>query len=354
MHSKTRRIAASALAPLPIAIFVLLCIWSDHGSTEEPPQAAIDAATSAATPEPEKVVIGAYINDIQELDFKTNSYAVDLYVWFRWKPEEGVDPSKSMEFMNRYDPDNHVRTELYEEPKKMPDGSLYSIIRNQGRFSTKFPLEHYPFDTQSLSVEMEDTISGIDKQVYVPDPNGAVTINPDITLPGFRVGAPVMHIAANTYPTDFGDLTEPDASPYSRVTLSVPVTRPILAMTIKTFVPIALIVVCAALVFFVRPHYVEGRMGLGITALLTLVALQLTSGASLPEVDYLMMLDKIYLLAYFFIIISLAHVVATSWRSADPNAEASISRGDRIWVTVLLGSYILANIIIFASTLHAV
>ena len=32
-----------------------------------------------------KVVVGAYINDIQELDFKTNSYAIDLYVWFRWK-----------------------------------------------------------------------------------------------------------------------------------------------------------------------------------------------------------------------------------------------------------------------------
>ena len=87
--------------------------------------------------------------------------------------------------------------------------------------------------------------------------------------------------------------------------LSVPVTRPIVAMSIKTFVPIALIVVCAALVFFVRPRYIEGRIGLGITALLTLVALQLTSGASLPDVDYLMMLDKIYLLAYLFIIIAL-------------------------------------------------
>jgi hypothetical protein len=353
MHSKTRRIAAFAFASLPLAIFVLLCIWSDHGSTEEPP--AVLEAIVHQGPEPAEVIVGAYINDIQELDFKTNSYAVDLYVWFRWKPEDGLDPSKSMEFMNRYDPDNHVRTALYDEPKQMPDGSLYTIIRNQGRFSTKFPLEHYPFDTQSLSVEMEDTISSIDKQVYVPDPKGgAVTINPDITLPGFRVGAPAMHITAKTYPTDFGDLAEPDASPYSRVTLSVPVTRPVLAMTIKTFVPIALIVVCAALVFFVRPHYVEGRLGLGITALLTLVALQLTSGASLPEVDYLMMLDKIYLLAYFFIIISLAHVVATSWRSADPKAEAAISRGDRIWVAVLLGSYILANIIILASTLHAV
>ena len=352
MHSKSRRIAAFAFALLPLAIFTLLCIWSDHGSTEEPPKAAVDAATSAA-PEPEKVVVGTYINDIQELDFKTNSYAVDLYVWFRWKPAESIDPSKTMEFMNRYNPDDHLRTELYDEPKQMPDGTVYSIIRNQGRFSTKFPLEHYPFDTQSLMVEMEDTVSGVGTQIYVPDPKGAVTINPDITLPGFKVGKPVMQIATKTYPTDFGDLADPEATSYSRVSLSVPVTRPLLAMSIKTFVPIGLIVVCAALVFFVRPHYVEGRMGLGITALLTLVALQLTSGAALPEVDYLMMLDKIYLLAYFFIIISLAHVVATSWRSADPKAEASISRGDRIWVSVLLGSYLLANIIIVWTTLRA-
>jgi len=76
-----------------------------------------------------------------------------------------------MEFMNRYDPEDHLRTELYEEPKPMPDGSVYSIIRNQGRFSTKFPLEHYPFDTQSLSVEMEDTVSCA--QIYVPDAKGA-------------------------------------------------------------------------------------------------------------------------------------------------------------------------------------
>src|SRR5262245_18534335 len=263
MHSRSRRVALSALSVLPLAIFVLLSIWSDHASTEEPAKAAADAATKAATPEDSsKVIIGAYVNDIQELDFKTNSYAVDLYVWFRWKPGAGItDPSKTVEFMNRYEPDDHLRTALYDEPKQMPDGSLYSIIRNQGRFSAKFPLEHYPFDTQSLSVEMEDTVSGADKQTYVPDPNGAVAINPDITLPGFRVGKPVMHITSRAYPTNFGDLTESDATPYSRVTLAVPVTRPLLAMSIKTFVPIALIVACAALVFFVRPHYVEGRMG---------------------------------------------------------------------------------------------
>ena len=245
--------------------------------------------------------------------------------------------------MNRYAPDDDVRTDLYDKPKAMPDGSLYAIIRHQGQFSTKFKLEKYPFDTQELLVVMEDTISGTDAQIYVPDANGGVTINPDITLPGFKVGKPEMRIVANAYPTNFGDLTDPGTTPYSRVIVSIPVTRPIVAMSLKTFVPIGLIVVCSALVFFVRPHYVEGRIGLGITALLTLVALQLTSGASLPDVDYLMMIDKVYLLAYLFIIIALARVVATSWGGADDTREDAISHADRIWVAVLLAAYVAAN-----------
>jgi len=137
-------------------------------------------------------------------------------------------------------------------------------------------------------VVMEDTVSAADAQIYVPDANGGVTINPDITLPGFKVGKPEIHIIERAYPTNFGDLDEPEATDYSRLMLTIPVTRPIVAMSIKTFVPIGLIVVCAALVFFVRPRYVEGRIGLGIAALLTLVALQLTSSASL------MMIDKVY------------------------------------------------------------
>ncbi len=199
---------------------------------------------------PAKVVVGAYINDI-------NSYAVDLYVWFRWKASD-LDPSKTMEFMNRYDPNDHQRDELYDKPKQMPDGSLYAIIRNQGRFSTKFQLADYPFDTQFLTVAMEDTIASEDTQIYVPDPSNSLGLDPQITLPGFKVGKPEMRIVSNTYPTNFGDLAVPQGDTYSRVVLSVPVARPLMAMSVKTLVPIGLIVICAALVFFVRPHYVEG------------------------------------------------------------------------------------------------
>ena len=335
MRSILRCLAAAALIA-SLAISAPPLSWSEP--------AVPDPAS------PAQVVVGAYINDIQELDFKANNYVVDLYVWFRWKGSE-LDPSKSMEFMNRFASDDNVREALYDRPKEMPDGSLYAIIRYQGRFAAKFPLDKYPFDTQRLTVTMEDNVSGADKQVFVPEGGGAVGINPDITLPGFKVGKPTLSATPWAYPTNFGDLEEPEATAYSRATLSIPVTRPLVAMSLKTFVPIMLIVACAAFVFFVRPRYVEGRIGLGITALLTLVALQLTSGASLPEVDYLMMLDKIYLLAYLFIIIALGRVVMTSWHGDDAAGEAALSRADRIWVAALLAAYLAANATVVLSAL---
>jgi hypothetical protein len=227
-RSLVRGLTAAALA-----LFAFSPSALSEPASESPPNGVLEAVAAAQTPEsPAKVAVGAYINDIQELDFKTNSYAVDLYVWFRWKPSD-LDPSKTMEFMNRYDPNDHERDELYDKPKQMPDGSLYAIVRNQGRFSTKFQLGDYPFDTQFLTVVMEDTISSEDTQVYVPDPTGSIGLDPEITLPGFKVGKPEMRIVSNTYPTNFGDLAEPQGDTYSRVVLSVPVTRPLMAMSVN-------------------------------------------------------------------------------------------------------------------------
>lgn len=347
MQTMTHRLAAALFAAL-----VVLIPWcaKAQDAPAAPPREVMEAIATSPAPGPEQVVIGAYVNDIQQLDFKTNNYVVDLYVWFRWNDPD-ADPSKTMEFMNRYASDDNLRQQFYDKPEVLPDGSFYSILRYQGRFSTKFHLEKYPFDTQNLTMIMEDTLSGSSDQVYVPDGKTPVAIDPVITLPGFTVGSPTLRIITNTYPTNFGDPTVAKAEPYSRVIISIPVSRPVIAMSLKTFVPIVLIVVCALLVFFVRPRYVEGRIGLGITALLTLVALQLTATAGLPDVDYLMMLDKIFLLAYVLIIMALTCVVMTSWQAANPEAETRIKRIDRAWATCLIGLYVIANVAILWTTL---
>jgi hypothetical protein len=50
----------------------------------------------------------------------------------------------------------------------------------------------------------------------------SISLDPQITLPGFKVGKPEMRIVSNTYPPTFGDLAVPQGETYSRVVLSVP------------------------------------------------------------------------------------------------------------------------------------
>ena len=66
-----------------------------------------------------------------------------------------------------------------------------------------------------------------------------------------------------------------------------------------------------------------------------------------------MMLDKVYLLAYLFIIIALGRVVGTSWHGADNHAELAVSHADRVWVVVLITAYIAANVAVAWSALQA-
>jgi hypothetical protein len=314
------------------------------------PAAAAPAAEAipAAPTGPNEVTVGVYINDIQQLDLQTHSYAMDFYVWLRWKNPD-INPAAKLEYMNPFQLWGHIPTPLYEEPQSLPDGSKYMAIRHQGQFNSKLPLEKYPFDTQNLIVQFEDSSSGASKQIFVPDTE-AIAINPELTLPGYILGKPTLTIESKPYPTNFGDTSLTALEPYSRVTFDVPVHRPSITYAIKIILPIFLVVICAAFVFFIHPSFVEGRIGMGITALLTLVALQLTTNSLLPEVDYLMMIDMLYFAAYIYVIASLGQVVRTSW-AAHRGDDAKAIRQDRRAFNYMSLIYLVANAAIMGITL---
>lgn len=257
--------------------------------------------------EVKRVTVGMYINDIQAIDLRTHSYGVDFYLWFRWQGEDW-NPVEGYELMNMFDPEGHVESTLYDGPQPQPDGSYYQIIRHQGLFSSKFPVGKYPFDSQRLLVTIEDAEEGAETLQYVPDTLPLV-VNGEIKLPGYDLGEPYADIRDKPYATAFGDLSEPDVSAYSRVDFIVPITRPAASGVFKSFIPVLLIVLAAAFALLLDPTHVEARIGLAITALLTLVAMQFTMQAGLPEVAYLTLLDQIYLLSYLYVLIVIGLVV---------------------------------------------
>ncbi len=289
---------------------------------------------TAGSAEHQKVSVGAYINDIQSIDLRSDSHVMDFYIWFRTKDPKH-DPSTATEFMNMVLPDDHTNQSLYVPPKAQPDGSLYTVLHHNGAFSSKFPLQNYPFDVQTLSVELEDTQLGADDLRFVPDRQG-ITINPSIRLASYQVGTPKLEVRSVPYPTDFGDLSAPNISSYSRVFLTVPVRRPWISGTVKVLLPVGLILLSAVLALLIRPDHIEARISLGITALLTLVALQFTASTELPEVDYLMLIDKVYLASYVFILAVLANVVRGSWLTEEGNITTTARMDRRIGVLLVL------------------
>ncbi|MGI9254219.1 MAG: hypothetical protein ACR2J8_10760 [Thermomicrobiales bacterium] len=327
-----------ALAALAVLIMCLT------GTLALPPAAA---GAQDAPDGPTQVTVGVYINDIHNLDLHAYNYTVDFYIWMRWKNPE-LNPFDTLEFMNADQPWDSDMTLFYDEPLEMPDGSLYQAARYIGLFSSKFPLQTYPFDHQQLMVQFEDNTWNEDYLVYVPDTE-PVTINAATSLPGYRINPPSFNIGLKDYPTTFGDLTVTEPTPYSRGVVTVEVDRPGMTSIIKVILPILLVVLVAALVFLINPVYPEARVGMGITALLTLVALQFTTSTELPQVDYLMMLDLLYIVSFAYVLLVMIASVATSWMATDDHVETTraLDRKVLLWSGIAYATAVVGVIFFF-------
>jgi hypothetical protein len=337
-----------------IAALVVLAALSLPAMAQQAPPAVEAAAAEQAAPPTEtpaapagkaEVKIGVYVNDIQSIDLHSYSFVADVYVWFRDSDPDLV-PGQSFEWMNMFAPDDHVQTAIYPEPQPQPDGSQYQVFRHQGPFAAKFSVKTYPFDAHELKIEIEDQEWNADRLVYVAD---AVTMNPNIDLPGFVIGKPRLEVIPKAYPTSFGDLSLVHPESYSRAVVSIPISRPVLSGITKSLLPVFIVVLVAAAALLLSPEHIEARVGLSITALLTLVALQFSAQASLPDVGYLLMLDQVYLASYGFVLLVVALLVMTTHdedKAQQTGAEV-VARGGPItaFLAVLLYAAIIGTLL---------
>ncbi len=266
-------------------------------------------STACSQERPVGIVVGAYVNDIQTLNLREHSYAMDLYIWFRWSGLD-FDPAETIEMTNPNELWGHVSEPQYETPIKLPSGEMYQVLRIQGRFSHKFFFNNYPYDRQMLVAEFEDSIHEVNRLRFTADEN-PVSLHPKLTLPGFRIGQPRLVVEDFQYPTSFGDTRQTEPNSYSRVRIEIPIHRPLLTSTLKMLLPVLCVVFGASLMLRLRVTLIDARLGIGITALLTVVAIQLAANDTMPNVDYLVLMDKIHLAAYAYVLTGLGVVLAT-------------------------------------------
>ncbi len=292
--------------------------------------------TEAEKPEgPEQVTTGIYALNVYNIDSSSSTFYLDFYVWFRWKGE--LDPTANLEFMNGIEDWGATKVPGYEKPEVLDDGFHYQFLRVESRFVQPFALDRYPLDQQKLTIQMEDSVHDVSALSYVVDTQNT-GISKDLTIPGWKLLGHEIVAFTHKYDSNFGD-PRITSSSFSAVRFDVKVARPISFFIWKLLLPLIIVLVASWGGLILNPRHVDSRILIPVTALLTTVFLQQSYSATLPDIGYLVLLDKIYALAYLLIMMTILWTVTSADRTdhRDAAGGTAVAKKDRLF---LLGQVI--------------
>jgi hypothetical protein len=290
--------AYQALPPLGPVIGKLLPL-------ENPPESA------------NRVTIGIFINNVYELDTSSNTYFLGGYIWLRWQGD--FDPVENLEFPNAVDEWGLTKALLDESQIVLPDGSNYQIMRIQGRFFQPYDLQNYPLDKQELALYVENSNETLDQVVYLPD-NLSMGYDESMIIPGWDVNGLHGGMFAHDYGTNFGQIGVAEASKYSTLKFSLELSRVKNLFAFRLLLPLLIVLLTNWLALLLKPTLIDVRTALPATALLTLVFLQQSSLEAIPQVSTLVLMDKIYAMAYILVVLTFSQIV---WANSHVNEDES-------------------------------
>jgi hypothetical protein len=324
-----------ALLPLALAIPLLIIILAAPSPHVTPVIAQSGGFTQMEElpPDAQQVFVGVYANNVYNLDIQNNTFYLDAYVWFRWKGD--IDPTATVEFINAVEEWGMVQTNILEEPSELADGSKYQIMRIESRFVQPFTLADFPLDAQQLTLLIEDTTFSADQLVYVPDTADS-GYGDMLKIPGWEITNWSMDSQVHNYGSQFGELGSALATDYSVLRYALNIERLVNFFLWKLLLPLLIVLVAHWCTFLINPTMVEVRTAMPSTALLTTVFLQQSYTSMLPEVGYLVLMDKIYVVAYLLIIATLAYtIVSAVWVHNDETG--GVVRAKRLDRLMLIG-----------------
>ena len=292
------------------------------------------------------VETGFYPVNLYDLDIASNTYYVDTYIWFKWKGK--IDPLANLEFPNAVEEWGMSLEKAYEVPQLQSDESFYQVIRVEGRFFVPFTLAKYPLDEQRLEIVMENSIYADNELVYVADAMDSGS-SETLALPGWKITNWTLENFLHDYSSQFGEKFRATINfPYSSVRYQLLISRPINYFLWKLLLPLVIVVISSWGALLLHPSYVDARTSMSSTALLTTVFLQQSYSDTLPEVGYLVLLDKLYALSYLLIVSAIAETIITaSWaKSGNEEDYQRVIRLDRPFLVaqfavLLIGFFLL-------------
>lgn len=273
------------------------CLWVLHAVS-----LALLLATSAQA-QPSQVVVGTYVNRIQDIDFRDNRYAIDFYLWFRWKPEGRLadyKPLESFEIIN-----GKVESKSGVVEKKIGEVN-YAAVRVNATMAEAWNLAKYPFDAHTMRIAVEDSNLTAGELVFVADRANSA-LGDELNMSGWRALNFGTQIDSKKYRTNYGDVSLPSdtQSVYSRFVFFMDIQRESYGSAFKLLSTVLLATAVAFLAFMVKPSDLDARFGMGVGALFAAAASAFIAASAVPESGVMTLADTTHMIALLVIFATL-------------------------------------------------
>ena len=318
-------------------------------------------------PDPMKIRMGLYAINNYNINLQSPSFESSGYWWLKWGDDlQAYLTENNLKIWKVLTPVNLINIPQYADsvfiptgngkPTLMPDGSWYLTGAYSGEFFIdRSDFRRHPFTTLSLPImiEADDVMLNSSKLEISPDTQGSGIgqfidsnlgwINQGWTLASYR----------HHYDSDFG--FGEGASDYSQLIFEVKYSTSSWLSFWKILVPLMIVVAMIAGATKLETAHYDVRLTLPVTVLLTLVFMQQTHDANLPQLPYLTFLDEVYVVSY---ILTLGSFVMMLWACRRYYAALKIEdyavrelelkkldKSDDYWPTYVIGIGMIALVI---------
>ncbi len=179
----------------------------------------LNSSFAAEKQEQKEVKFGVYITNIFDIDFSKNQYTVQFWSWFHHN-DKNYHPNESTEIMNAK---SFTRDSENEEIVK---GIHWDTSKIKAKINQQWKVEHYPFDVQKFTIQLEDIDTSAEDLKFIPDIKSS-KIDPHAVPDGWTLKKFELHTSPNTYQTAFGDPSSASSTEqnYSRLSVDIYLER---------------------------------------------------------------------------------------------------------------------------------
>lgn len=247
------------------------------------------------------VKLGVVILGLSNLSERSGTWDADYYLVEHWQPNGAFTPQT--EVVNEL-----ARLSTQYDITEIRDNECVRSRRIRSTLRTPYNLRAFPFDMQSLSLQISDDEYTAAELSYDSTPD-VVALDDGVktTLSSWKLEAdPQFHHEVKAFRWEKG------APSYDNATVEFVVRRHVTYHLFKFFLPLLVIVALAFTVFWIDPDDLSAAATIGVTCLLAAIAFQFAEASTLPEVAYLTLADRVYVACYIAIGAALIETIYSS------------------------------------------